>query len=355
MENKRIDDVVSYLKKQDQRFFNSIILGMYDGKPSYREIEVKTSEFYEDEEDTEYFSKTFGILSLSGGESIFAIDGQHRAMSIRKAVKSSPALREDEVCVIFVAHRTDELGKERTRRLFSTLNRYAKPVNKKEIISLSEDDNCAILTRRLVEKYKKFDGKIIINGNKSINPNNTGSFTNIIQLYDIIVLILCEVRITSVCLSVGFNKKDFTNTRVKESDLNVLYIKLKSIFNKTTETFTELKDLLENDKSIDRNNKKTNLIFRPIGQEIFFKTLKAGIHYKKTKEVYEYFSKAQFNLASKVWNEVFWDNEASTMITTSERQKFAYHLIMEKIGIPINRSKKDKEIYKSFGFTKDDV
>lgn len=355
LENKRIDDVVNYLKKQKQRFFNSIILGMYDGKPSYREIEVKTSEFYDDEEETEYFSKTFGILTLNGEESIFAIDGQHRAISIRKAVKNNSDLIEDEICVIFVAHRTDEVGKERTRRLFSTLNRYAKPVNKKEIIALSEDDNCAILTRRLVEKYKKFDGKILINGNKSINPNNTDSFTNIIQLYDIVVLLLCEVRITSVCLTNGFNKKEFTNNRIKEKKLDICYKKLTSIFNKTFETFTQLNNMLENNTSINRSDKKTSLIFRPIGQEIFFKILKAGMYHNKSKDVYSYFSNADFNLESKVWNEVFWDSEASTIITTAERQKYAYHLIMEKIGIPIKRSNKDKEIFTSFNFTKDDI
>src|SRR5690606_30521762 len=68
LEKKRINDVVNYLKKQKQRFFNSLILGMYDGKPSYREIEVETSSLYDDEEDSLYFSKTFGILSLNGDE-----------------------------------------------------------------------------------------------------------------------------------------------------------------------------------------------------------------------------------------------------------------------------------------------
>jgi DNA sulfur modification protein DndB len=353
--SKRISDIVSYLKKQKQRFFNSLILGLYDGKPSYREVEVKTSSHYENEEDTEYFSKTFGILSLNGDESIFAIDGQHRAISIRKALKDGSSFKDDEICVIFVAHRTNEIGKERTRRLFSTLNRYAKPVNKKEIIALSEDDNCAILTRRLVEKFKKFEGKIIINGNKSINPNNKDAFTNIIQLYDIVVLMLCKVRITSVGMTNGLNKKDFTNNRANEEDLDKYYRKLVTIFNRTVNTFDELKKMLIDDKEVDRNNKKSSLIFRPLGQEIFFKVLKAGMLNNKTKEVYEYFSKAKFNLESKVWNEVFWDKEANTMITTTERQKYAYHLIMEKIEIPIKRSKKDREVYTSFNFSIKDI
>ena len=310
---------------QKQRFFNSLILGMYEGKPSYRDIEVDTSTMYPDEEEMQYFSKTFGILTLSGEESIFAIDGQHRAISIRKAVKNDKGLSDDEICVIFVAHRTDNEGKIRTRRLFSTLNRYAKPVNKKEIIALSEDDNWAILTRRLVEKYQKFKGKILINGNKSINPNNTDAFTNIIQLYDIVVLLLCSQKITNFGETIGEDRKEFTNNRVSEENLDTYYKKLTTIFNRTIITFSQLNDLLINDVSVDRNKKETSLIFRPIGQEIFFKVLKAGMTKHKTTEVYNYFAQADFNLKNKVWKSVFWDEETKTIITLMERQKFAYH------------------------------
>ena len=127
------------------------------------------------------------------------------------------------------------------------------------------------------------------------------------------------------------------------------------VFNKTIKTFTQLENLVNENVQIDRENENTSLIFRPIGQVIFFKVLKAGITNKKAKHVYDYFSKANFSLANNVWKEVFWDEEAGTIITTTERQKFAYHLIMEKIGIPIKRTKKDLEVYSSFGFTINDI
>jgi DNA sulfur modification protein DndB len=355
LESKRINDVIDYLNTQEQRFFNSLILGMYDGKPSYREIEVKPSDLYENEEDTEYFSKTFGILTLSGKESIFAIDGQHRAISIRKAIKKHKDLEEDEISVVFVAHRTDYEGKVRTRRLFSTLNRYAKPVNKKEIIALSEDDNCAILTRRLVEDYEKFKDRILISGNKSVNHKDKKSFTTIIQLYDIVVLLLCSVRITSVGVTDGENKKDFTNSRVKEEKLDAYFKKLTSIFDQTSESFSELNDLLMKNIDIDRTKNSTSLIFRPVGQEVFFKVLKAGMTNNKDQEVFQYFKSANFSFTNQVWLDVFWDMETETMITTKERQKYAYHLIMEKIGIPIKRSKRDKEMYDSFDYSIEDI
>jgi DNA sulfur modification protein DndB len=156
---KRIEPIAQYLSNQKERFFNSIVLGIYDGEPSWQEFDIKIAKTTEkselSEKDLQHFSETFGILRLSGSESIFAIDGQHRIMGIRKAIVDKPKeFIYDEVSVIFIAHRTDEGGIKRTRRLFSTLNRYAKPVNKGEIIALSEDDNCAIITRMLIEKNK---------------------------------------------------------------------------------------------------------------------------------------------------------------------------------------------------------
>lgn len=352
---KRTIEIVEYLKNQDQRFFNSLILGMYDGKPEWSELNVKSNDIYTDEVMLDSFSRTFGVLTLSGKESVFAIDGQHRAISIRKALKNNPDLKNDEICTIFVAHKTNELGKIRTRRLFSTLNRYAKPVNKKEIIVLSEDDNCAILTRRIVENYKKFKDRILIHGNKSINRKNKESFTTIIQLYDIIVLLKCSIRITGVGVTSGLDKKEFTNTRVSDVKLDKHYLSLIKIFDKTIDTFKELGDLVQNNDEVNRSNHSLSLIFRPIGQEIFFKVLKVGMTYDKSGSVFNYFSEAKFNLNNKVWNTVFWDKEANTIITTLERQKYAYHLIMEKIGLPIKRTKKDLEVYESFGFNKDEI
>ena len=49
-------------------------------------------------------------------------------------------LGDDEVSVIFVSHRDDAAGMRRTRALFTTLNKTAKPVNKSEIIALDESD-----------------------------------------------------------------------------------------------------------------------------------------------------------------------------------------------------------------------
>jgi DNA sulfur modification protein DndB len=61
-------------------------------------------------------------------------------VGIKRAVAESTTLGEEEVIVLFVSHSRSTDGMERSRRLFTTLNRYAKPVSKMDIIALDEDD-----------------------------------------------------------------------------------------------------------------------------------------------------------------------------------------------------------------------
>lgn len=82
----RTKGIVEYLKNQEQRFFNSIIIGLYGGNPKYQEITVEKYSGIE-EEELNYLNKTFGILTLYGHEKLFAIDGQHRTKAIKESLK----------------------------------------------------------------------------------------------------------------------------------------------------------------------------------------------------------------------------------------------------------------------------
>ncbi|MBI5328508.1 MAG: hypothetical protein HZB80_09530 [Deltaproteobacteria bacterium] len=43
IDDDRIERIVRYLRNQEQRFFNSIILGIYGGNPLWQEIELLIS------------------------------------------------------------------------------------------------------------------------------------------------------------------------------------------------------------------------------------------------------------------------------------------------------------------------
>src|ERR1700676_5266228 len=147
LEGRRSLDIADYLTKNNDRFFNSLVLAVYGGNPDWLEIGISgtstprasLNELKEEARDS------IGFLRLSGTEKIFAIDGQHRLSGIKEAMKDGDAAIGDElVPVIFVGHANTVAGLQRTRRLFTTLNKTAVPVTKRDIIGLDEDDVMAI-------------------------------------------------------------------------------------------------------------------------------------------------------------------------------------------------------------------
>ncbi|MDE2716113.1 MAG: DGQHR domain-containing protein, partial [Chloroflexota bacterium] len=122
----RARDIADYLISQPQRLFGTLVVGVYGGEPEWLEVEISSHARPWDEGD-ERLNGIIGLLRLSGSEQLFALDGQHRLVGTVQALKDDPSLGTEEVAVIFVGHSKDQAGLERTRRLFSTLNRYAKP------------------------------------------------------------------------------------------------------------------------------------------------------------------------------------------------------------------------------------
>jgi DNA sulfur modification protein DndB len=345
--SNRTKDIVEYLNTQDQRFFNSLILGIYGGEPHWQEIDIVENVDDFSEEELDHLNRSFGVLSLSGDEKIFAIDGQHRSKAIKDYTENSNRLDNEEVTVIFVAHNTSEEGLIRTRRLFSTLNRYAKPVSPSEIIALDEEDNCAIITRNIVEYFDLLKGKILFNQNRSINPNNKTAFTNIIVLYDIVKMLLINAPIYGVRVS-GEDKKLFTKKRISEDIIKQKQDFVQGIF---TDLFNKI-DVLKEFKVtgvIDRADKKSSLLFKPIGQNILFSVLRISMENGLKNEAITFFDKNDFSLNNDIWNKVFTDPETGTIKTDKFLQKFATQLILIKIGIVVRQSDKDRKVYENFG------
>ena len=161
----RSDNIAEYLATQQQRFFNGIVVGVYGGEPQWYPLSLQPSTYLDPISVDEDVEVSMGILKLSGDEKLFAIDGQHRVEGIKHLAErmGEQTFEEmpDELCAIFVAHKKSPAGLQRTRRLFSTLNRHAKPVSPTEVIILDEDDIVAITCRYLIEKHPLFmEGKI---------------------------------------------------------------------------------------------------------------------------------------------------------------------------------------------------
>jgi len=167
-------------------------------------------------------------------------------------------------------------------------------------------------------------------------------------LYDIVSTLLVEKIISGVGKVDGKNKDTFLHERVKQSVLDIDYKYLVTSFDQLIENIPELMLFFKDGQKIDRNDLSSSLIFRPIGQNIFFDVFKVASAQNKKMEFLNYFKSNNFTLEYKKWFNIFWDSETNNIATDKTRQKFVTMHILESIGIEVKKTKKDLEVQKGF-------
>ena len=192
---KHADAIANYIQKNEQRFLGSLIIGVYDGRPDWGPLHVNYAVNALDatEEQQKLLEGKLGLLQLSGEEKLFAIDGQHRVAGIKTALSDIPTsspLRNEEVSAIFVAHDASTVpGRQRTRRLFTTVNKKAKRVSTAANIALDEDNGFAVVTRQLIDDHWLFEDErkhVSYTSTGSISPSDEHAITSVVGLYEIV-------------------------------------------------------------------------------------------------------------------------------------------------------------------------
>ena len=326
----RSNDIAEYLASQQQRFFNAIVVGVYGGEPQWYPLSLQSSVFLDPKSVNEDVKISLGILELSGDEELFAIDGQHRVEGIKQLAEQigNEAFNEmpDELCAIFVAHKKTEAGMQRTRRLFSTLNRRVQPVSFTELIILDEDDIVAITCRHLIEKHPLFtDGKISLRKQKAINPADQRSFTSVIALY----------QAMDIYLSINFTPKNkwkkFKLVRPSEDLVEQYISKASRFWDQLVEWIPELQFVVnmgQEDKLPDslRSLHGGDLFFRPILPTILTRTLKKAVGFGMSENIFLFrFSQIPRELSNPPWRGILWDG---AMVTRTKNQNIAERLIL---------------------------
>ena len=324
----RSGQISDYLLRQPQRFFNSLIVEVYGGSPDWYELKIGANRHLDAPEIPSDLEGVLGILCLDGSQTFFAIDGQHRVEGIKQALEKDSKLEREEVSVIFVAHQNDSVGMERTRRLFTTLNRYAKPVSKSEIIALDEDDIIAITTRELVEKHPLFQEKISLLKTKAVSVNDNRSFTTIITLYDVLEILLKKTK--------GWT--EFKRHRPDDITIDEFYANSVQFWNTLIECFPPLEKIVaskpeENIAGCFRNRDGGHLLFRPVGLLIIAQVVRlAKDSGMPEKVVIKRISEVSMELTDKPWVGLLWDKTNKRMISGTTPQKVAKQLLFYIIG-----------------------
>ena len=326
----RSENIAEYLATQEQRFFNGIVVGVYGGEPQWYPVSLRPSEYFDPMFVEEEAEASMGILRLSGDEKLFAIDGQHRVEGIKHLAEQvgEETFEEmrDELCAIFVAHKKTATGMQRTRRLFTTLNRHAKPVSLSELIILDEDDVVAITCRSLIEKHPLFlDGKISLQKQKPISPKDQRSFTSVIALY----------QSMDTYLSIDFTPKNrwkrFKSVCPEEEVVQQYVSRAYKFWDKLVKRIPELQfvvNMKPGDELPDsfRGTHGGDLLFRPILPLILTKALKDAIGLGMSEDTFlSRFSQVPRELDMPPWRSVLW---TGTMVTRAKNQKIAERLVL---------------------------
>lgn len=336
--------IKQYILNRNDRFFNALVLAVYDGEPQWTEIrfELNENEF-----------PNVGILHLNGQEKIFPVDGQHRVEGIKEAIKKDPTLASETISVILIGHSTSDIGMKKSRRIFSTLNRYAKPVKLGDIIALDEDDIVAIATRDLLETHILFTGdRMKATNTKSIPVNDKTSFTSLITLYE------CNLELFQIFhfkKNISKTKlKDFLKSRPDEEIISEYIEYLNDFWNLMVNTFPEIEDFIHSNSLTAAEKYRDpinggNIIFRPVALLQIIKAISyicSENNKISIKDIFSSFSKLDRNVSKEPWVKIIWDPTSKRMIVNN--QLLLKYLFVYIFNTKLLKDKDKKELYSKY-------
>lgn len=281
MDESRIkQQIVNFLSRRSDRFFASLVVAAIGGNPQWNAISSR-------------FGESFGELSFEVDPRYYALDGQHRLKAIQELMAdpagAPPGFADEQLSVIVVVreHQSvdDALWLQRYRRLFSSLNRYAKPTDADTNIIMDEDDVVAIVTRRLITDHGFFRTphpeqkafRVLTKGKnlKSGAPH----FTSLQTLYEVNKTLL----MTTERRRQWGRAKDlrvFLQFRPEENEIDRYYQTLSNCWDALLRAVSILSEAPERMRTHDLPDPnpdgfRDHLLFWPIGQELFAETVRA--------------------------------------------------------------------------------
>lgn len=309
LQKGRSKEISDYLRREGQRFFNSLVVAIYGGdpawhgfynfKPTARDIDL--ADVPEEVEDS------VGFLSFTGEEHMFAVDGQHRLAGMKEAINADPTLGKDKVSLLIVGHQTNKTGLERSRRLFTTLNKTAKPVGKGDIIALDENDVMAIVTRLLVENDPWFSDERIRFSQADNLPVGAPELTTIGNLYDLLTILFTKCMEGEKLSELRFIRPDDVALETYRKFAQEFFRKMARHFRPLRKYFMGDLDSAKTLVSKYRTAAGGHVLFRPIGLRIFVEATGALVQEgKSVEEALDLMSKLPVRLSRDPYRNVIW-------------------------------------------------
>jgi len=335
-EEGRAADIADYLIRNEDRFFNALVVGVLGGQAEWHPF-VLSSGIPEHELGTvtERDQDLVGYLELSGSETLFALDGQHRLAGIRKALAENPALGREKVAIIFVPHLATSTGLIRTRSLFISLNKKAVPVKRKDIIILDEVDLAAIITRRLVDRDPRFDrGVIDVERFGAAIPNSSPFWTTIGTFYDVNNIVIRRV----VEGRDEDELSDAAKIRLSEDRISFYEAGVVDFYERLARIEPLLATIFESDEVSRaaavrgaRTGANPRLLARPIGLKILARAAAELRTTRTSDETFGELRRVPLRMDEAPFVGIIWDDQRSRMLVSG--QSLASRLLLYMLGL----------------------
>ena len=218
-----------------------------------------------------------GFLTLTDGEVLIPIDGQHRALALKYAIdgkadgkdleefRANPDVKNDDIATILIRFDTDA-ERKKARKIFNKVNRYAKPTTKADNLITDDDDIAAVLTNDMTDR-QLFGGAIIhprlIAWPGTTLPDKSHCFIPLATLYEINKNLLEDHK--------EFFKKRASEDITKDQEA-ALFEVLRSSWEKLLKNVREFGELTadpeETGDEARRELRRENLLGKPVGQRV---------------------------------------------------------------------------------------
>jgi DNA sulfur modification protein DndB len=330
--------IAQYLQTNDQRFFGSLIVAAYDGQPRF--LPITFGEPFLSNEGR------VGVLQFDGTEQYYALDGQHRLAAFQIELEREPArYKDDEISMIVICHPKDKEGLTRARRLFTTVNRYAKKTSPATHTAMSEDDGVAIVTRRLIREHPLFKLRIKVmvtgrDGKQKLATSNAMSVTSAADrpyLMAIETFRKCNKDLLPSHLVAEFKKEQ----QIPGFDsLEDAFTSLSGLWDKMIKAVDPWKELLDPQNSLENYRTKAggHVLVRPVGITAFVGAMSTAPRNLTNKHIKTVVDKFQ-DLNDAPWKGVLWNPATKKMTVTVEAEKLARRLWKHLLGLGEDKTK----------------
>lgn len=337
--NRVKKQIAPYLSNDSDRFFGALIVDVInpDGmefEPAESVLGSKVPKLYQTA------AKSFGFLTLSGGEMLVPLDGQHRLAALKFALsgrdeKQNPIsgmtpnteLANDDVLLIMIKHDV-----KKGRSIFNKVNRYAKKTTKAEDLITADDDIIAVISRESIAN--EVIGSRLVNYSSNTLSDTAHYFTTLATVYEA----------TKVTLEETFGRIDVQN--LPSRDQRALY---EQTAREYWETLTDgvnafhsaLVDKEETGDDRRRDVRKSSLLGKPVVQLALMRAVvrlrkgsKADGSKFALKEIVDRINQVDWSSDNARWQRILLNG--TRVVSGKQAVLFASRYIAYDLGEPLS-------------------